>query len=172
MDATALSFPFDEWNRSASLALADSGRLLVAWTGPKQTISPEVDIRPLLAQVWQARHNADPCIVRDGRFLCDTAGDGGAAEASIAFGQPGDIPLLGDWDGDSRADTCVYRAGHCWATWMRFDEMRSQSIALRSSVVRPACLRRLPTSPRCQIPEPSAASLFRRTSSASDGVSG
>jgi len=80
-----------------SLALADSGRLLV--------------VSGHLAQVWQARHSADPCVVRDGRFLCDTAGDGGDAEASITFGQPGDIPLMGDWDGDGRADPCVYRAG-------------------------------------------------------------
>jgi len=89
--------PRDFDGSSGSLALADSGRLLVAWGN--------------LAQVWQARHNADPCVVRGGRFLCDTAGDGGDAEASITFGQPGDIPLMGDWDGDGRADPCVYRAG-------------------------------------------------------------
>jgi hypothetical protein len=30
---------------------------------------------------------------------------------TIAFGQAGDVPLLGDFDGDGRADPCVYRAG-------------------------------------------------------------
>jgi len=105
-------FSLDERNRTASVALADSGRLVVAWTGPSlEDVWSSLYVYPLLAQVWQARHNADPCVVRDGRFLCDTAGDGGAAEAVIAFGQPGDIPLLGDWDGDGRADPCVYRAG-------------------------------------------------------------
>jgi hypothetical protein len=103
-------FPLDG-NGSASVALADSGRLLVAWMGPHRELEPYGFIFPLLAQVWQARHNADPCVVREGRFLCDTAGDGGAAEASIAFGQAGDVSLLADWDGDGRADPCVYRAG-------------------------------------------------------------
>ncbi|HEY0555590.1 MAG TPA: hypothetical protein VGG20_15135 [Thermoanaerobaculia bacterium] len=54
---------------------------------------------------------ADPCVYREGRFLCDTAHDGGAAEVEIAFGQAGDLPLLGDFDGDGRADPCVYRSG-------------------------------------------------------------
>jgi hypothetical protein len=54
--------------------------------------------------------DADPCVYRSGVFLCDTAHDGGT-QVTIAFGQAGDVPLLGDFDGDGRADPCVYRAG-------------------------------------------------------------
>jgi hypothetical protein len=49
---------------------------------------------------------ADPCVVRRGAFLCDIARDGNAG-VTIAFGQAGDVPLLGDFDGDGRADPCV-----------------------------------------------------------------
>jgi hypothetical protein len=96
---------------SGSLALTDAGRLLVAWTGPRKTVAENVRLEPLVAQVWQARHNADPCLRRGNLFLCDTAGNGGEPEESFAFGAPADIPLLGDWDGDGQADPCVYRAG-------------------------------------------------------------
>jgi hypothetical protein len=32
-----------------------------------------------------------------------------AGWAGFFFGQPGDVPLLGDADGDGRDDACVYR---------------------------------------------------------------
>jgi hypothetical protein len=47
----------------------------------------------------------DYCAFRGGHFLCDTAHDGGDAEASIAF--QGGFPLMGDLDGDGRDDPCV-----------------------------------------------------------------
>jgi len=53
----------------------------------------------------------DPCIYRPSvlRFFCDTARDGGDAEFVVAFGVAGDIPLLGDVNGDGRDDPCIYR---------------------------------------------------------------
>lgn len=85
----------------ASLALSDTGRLLTVWAGGKK------------ARVWQARHEADACVRRADRFLCDTANDGDTAEAELQVGQghPQEIPFLADWDGDGRADPCLYRGG-------------------------------------------------------------
>jgi hypothetical protein len=55
---------------------------------------------------------ADPCVFRNGVFLCDTNHDYGTTGVVVPFGQAGDIPFLGDVDGDGRADPCVYRSGH------------------------------------------------------------
>jgi hypothetical protein len=52
------------------------------------------------------------CLYGAGGLACDLRRDGGAAEVSYSFGgQPGDVPLLGDLDGDGRDEPCVYRAG-------------------------------------------------------------
>ncbi|MFL6196780.1 MAG: hypothetical protein ACJ75H_21530 [Thermoanaerobaculia bacterium] len=66
---------------------------------------------PLLGDV-DGDGRDDFCVYRDGRFLCDTAHNSGAAETQFIFGAPGDIPLLGDLNGDRRDDPCVYRNGH------------------------------------------------------------
>jgi hypothetical protein len=54
---------------------------------------------------------ADPCVFSEDGLACDLLHDGGSAEAAIAFGRSGDIPFLGNLDGDSRDDLCVYRNG-------------------------------------------------------------
>ena len=41
----------------------------------------------------------DPCVFRAGEILCNTAHDGGAAEARLFFGRNGDRPLFGNLDG-------------------------------------------------------------------------
>jgi len=57
-----------------------------------------------------ARSGDDPCLYNAGKLSCDLRHDGGAAEVTYAFGgQPGDVPLLGDLDGDGRDEPCVYR---------------------------------------------------------------
>lgn len=53
---------------------------------------------------------ADPCLFRNGVFLCDADHDY-ALDTAVAFGQAGDVPFLADIDGDGRADPCVYRVG-------------------------------------------------------------
>ncbi len=57
----------------------------------------------------QTPGHADLCVFRGGRFLCDTAHDGGTAELRLRFGQAGEIPFLVDFDGEGRADPCVFR---------------------------------------------------------------
>jgi hypothetical protein len=60
----------------------------------------------------QTPGQADLCVFRSSRFLCDTAHDGGTAELKLRFGQPGDLPFLGDFNGDGRSDPCVFRDHH------------------------------------------------------------
>jgi hypothetical protein len=88
------------------VALADSGRLLTAWSEP----SADSGVDEMQGQLWQARHEADLCLYRGSRFLCDTAGAGAITEAiQLGRGMPRFQPLLGDIDGDGRADPCVHR---------------------------------------------------------------
>jgi hypothetical protein len=92
----------------ASASLSDQRRLLVAWSSnvPVGKVSA-----PLFARLWKVSYDADACVRRGGRFLCDTAGDGGEPEAAIDFGngQGREEPFLADWDGDGRDDPCLYR---------------------------------------------------------------
>jgi FG-GAP-like repeat len=65
-------------------------------------------LAPALLAGQTPRH-ADLCVFRGGRFLCDTAHDGGAAEVRVRFGAAGELPFLVDFDGDGRDDPCVFR---------------------------------------------------------------
>jgi hypothetical protein len=60
----------------------------------------------------QAPGTAELCVFRSGRFLCDTAHDGGQAELKLSFGRRGDVPLLADFNGDGTADPCVLHDHH------------------------------------------------------------
>lgn len=62
---------------------------------------------PLLGDV-DGEGRADLCVIRNGRFLCDTDHDGGEPEVSISFDPGRGTPLLGDFDGDGRADPCAH----------------------------------------------------------------
>ncbi|HSK81752.1 MAG TPA: hypothetical protein VLQ45_35200 [Thermoanaerobaculia bacterium] len=94
---------------SIALALADDGRILASWVDGRKP--PEE--RSVLGTLVQARHDADLCIYRGRRVLCDTAGDGGTGDVKFGFGlgRPTDLPLLGDVDGNGRADVCLFRSG-------------------------------------------------------------
>ena len=50
-----------------------------------------------------------------GSWHVDTNGDGQATDQDqgFQFGQPGDVPVVGDWNGDGVDDLGVYRGG----TW-------------------------------------------------------
>ena len=101
------------------VALANDGRLLTTWTGPRSGAS-----RPsILGRVWQVRKDADLCLTRGSTnaYSCDTANNGGGAEqmpfAAAHPGQPNasdSQPVMGDFDGDGRDDPCV-RNANLWA---------------------------------------------------------
>jgi hypothetical protein len=53
----------------------------------------------------------EPCLFRNGHFRCDTGRTGGEPEVDHVFAVRDGVPLLGDVDGDGRADFCLYRTG-------------------------------------------------------------
>jgi len=87
------------------VTLGDDGRILTVWLGLRGTRVRE----SVLGRIWQARKDADLCVVRGYHVLCDLANDGGTADLRFLFGQSGDRVHLGDLDGDGRADACVFR---------------------------------------------------------------
>jgi hypothetical protein len=61
----------------------------------------------------------EPCLVRGGQVLCFTPTSGGEPVLTQAFGgRPGETTLIGDFDGDGRADLCT-RFGTTFACDLR-----------------------------------------------------
>lgn len=89
---------------AVALALRDKGRFLLAWVDAKKPPAS----RSVLGRLWNVGED-DLCVYWGGRFLCDTAGNGGGAEMALEFGAPGDVPMMGDVDGDGRDEVCVRR---------------------------------------------------------------
>lgn len=57
---------------------------------------------------------ADPCLYQPGeRLSCDVFRDGGEAELKVSLQETTalEVPLLGNLDGDTRDDLCLYQAG-------------------------------------------------------------
>ena len=81
---------------------------LIVWPGWFVSSIDAIDPNPASTALLP---NDDPCVYRPSatHFYCDTARNGGDAEFSLMFGVTGDIPLLGDLDGNGRDDPCVYR---------------------------------------------------------------
>ena len=44
-------------------------------------------------------------------FFLDLDNSGGSADQSVAFGEPDDLPVIGDWDGDEDGNIGLYRPG-------------------------------------------------------------
>ncbi len=65
---------------------------------------------PVMVRRYAASPGDEPCVWRGNTVQCDTGRTGGDAELPLALPLfPGDVPLLGDVDGDGRADPCVHR---------------------------------------------------------------
>jgi hypothetical protein len=91
----------------AVVAFGSNGTFAIAWTELFPPIGMIAHVRR-----FSASPGPEFCIFRNGVFSCDTGRTGGIAEVRHPFGgDPGDIGLLGDVDGDGRADPCVFRNG-------------------------------------------------------------
>lgn len=92
------------------VAFAPNGTFFVTWqssTGPLYDTEQDVHARRFAASPGE-----EPCAVVGPQLLCDTGRTGGALELQTTFARrPGDVTLLGDWDGDGREDVCAFREG-------------------------------------------------------------
>jgi hypothetical protein len=91
---------------NAGAAFGWNGTFAIIWT----------DLFSLTGAVAHMRRfSASPgpelCLFNHGGFACDTGRTGGTAEIHHPFGGHEGIGLLGDFDGDGRADPCVFRSG-------------------------------------------------------------
>jgi formylglycine-generating enzyme required for sulfatase activity len=123
----ALESPFRETLRPHRLDYRF--RLLIAPSavGP---ISGEVTLRtiedsprsftfPVRATVISDDQFSSLAIFRKGTWLIDHNCDA-VADETIAFGEDGDLPLTGDWDGDGICDLAVWRRGSDGVTTVKF----------------------------------------------------
>jgi hypothetical protein len=96
--------------KNPAVTLADDGVFLVAWETPAAGGDSGQHVHGAL---FRMPHDDDPCVYRGNTFLCEFLGNAILA-APIQFGAGranGDLPLLGDLDGDGRADPCLRRGG-------------------------------------------------------------
>ncbi len=90
------------------LGFAANGTFGAAWTD----VLTDDDIDDVYVQRFSASPGDEFCLFRRGELICDTGRTGGDPEVRYPFGgQPGEIGLLGDVDGDGRADLCLFLAG-------------------------------------------------------------
>lgn len=92
-------------------AFAPNGTLTISYgtVNPSQTHGQQSV--PLIRR-YAASPGQEPCAVAGPHLLCDTGRTGGALELDTSFGgRPGEVTLLGDWDGDGRDDVCAWLAG-------------------------------------------------------------
>jgi len=91
-----------------NVAFAPNGTFLVGWQDSGQ-FPNELDP---YARRFAASPGQEPCAVAGAQLLCDTGRTGGIPELKTSFGgRPGEVTLLGDFDGDGRDDVCAWRAG-------------------------------------------------------------
>jgi hypothetical protein len=85
------------------------GDFRVVWVRGGQA-SEDVHLRG--QRIVGGRGGDDPCILQAGALRCDLLHDGGKAEVLYPLDlAAGDLPLLGDLDGDGRDEPCLFRAG-------------------------------------------------------------
>ncbi len=89
------------------VAWVGDGRFLIAWESFAQ-----IDNEDVFARYVSASPGDEACIVSKGLLVCDTGRTGGDLEIRHRFGNAPDGPfLLGDVDGDGRADPCDVKNG-------------------------------------------------------------
>ena len=89
---------------AGSAALRDDGGGLLVWARPAD--------RRLFGRPFAAPRDDELCVNRGPELSCDTANDGGDFEETVRFGlgpEAGDLPLMGDIDGDGDDDLCLRR---------------------------------------------------------------
>ncbi len=90
------------------VAFAENGTLAAVWA-----VYPGVGKQDLYFARFSASPADEPCLARGGHLLCDTGRTGGAPEIDLELSaDPAAVLLMGDVDGDGRADPCVVDGSH------------------------------------------------------------
>jgi hypothetical protein len=97
---------FDQAN--PQVCFSPKGWLLVGWQSSSlRQIGSEGPVP--VARGFAASPGQEICAVAGAGFSCDLARTGGPMELQLTWGgRPGEVTLLGDWDGDGRDDLCGY----------------------------------------------------------------
>lgn len=104
----------DNCDEAPQVAFGPQGVLAASWR--RDLDSGGFDV---YASRFLASPGDEPCLIRGGQVLCFTPTSGGEAVLTQAFGgRPGEITLIGDFDGDGRADLCT-RFGTTFACDLR-----------------------------------------------------
>jgi hypothetical protein len=94
------------------VAFTPNGTIFVAWASLAQVPPANDNITDVFARRFSASRGDEPCVIGNGKFLCDTGRTGGDPEVRHGFGGTNSgFGLLGDVDGDGREDPCVYTGG-------------------------------------------------------------
>jgi hypothetical protein len=94
------------------IAWVGDGRFIVAWESFAQVAPTSQSGEDVFARYFSASPGDEACIVSPGLLRCDTGRTGGDLEVRHRFGNAPDGPfLLGDIDGDGRADPCDRKNG-------------------------------------------------------------
>jgi hypothetical protein len=102
----------ENYQDNPRVAFTPNGTIFVAWASLAQVPPANDNITDIFARRFSASHGDEPCVVGNGRFLCDTGRTGGDPEVRHGFGGTSSgFGFLGDVDGDGREDPCVYTGG-------------------------------------------------------------
>jgi len=98
--------------REIAVASAANGDFVTVYTDDGRDLD-RLDLDVFASRFRLPPPGADPCLFfADGRLSCDTFRSGLPELETTTDGvEPGDLPLLGDVDGDGRADLCLFRRG-------------------------------------------------------------
>ncbi|HXT50623.1 MAG TPA: hypothetical protein VN811_06245, partial [Thermoanaerobaculia bacterium] len=87
------------------ISFAPNGTLITGW----HSVSPRQG--GPVARRFAASPGEEICAAWGGKLRCHLGRVGGAMQVLATIRRGGDVPLLGDVDGDGRDDVCSYRAG-------------------------------------------------------------
>jgi hypothetical protein len=119
----------DNCDEGPQVAFGPQGVLAATWR--RDLDSGGFDI---YAARFLASPGDEPCLVRGGQVLCFTPTSGGEPVLTQAFGgRPGEVTLIGDFDGDGRADLCT-RFGTTFACDLRHYGTLSDGTAVSFSL--------------------------------------
>jgi hypothetical protein len=93
------------------VAFSSNGTVVVGWQSSSRRQRGEQGSVPV-ARTFAASPGQEVCVITGSRVSCDLARTGGEGELQFVWGgRPGEVTLLGDWDGDGRDDVCGYYLG-------------------------------------------------------------